>query len=52
MGVSIARISQIEHGEVSSFEVIAPYIAALDGRLDLVGDFGGKTIGLPVTTAA
>jgi len=31
MGVSVARISQIEHGEVSSFEVIARYIEALGG---------------------
>src|SRR5579859_5450537 len=26
LGVSIARISQIEHGEVTSFEVIARYV--------------------------
>ena len=29
MGVSIARVSQIEHGEVTSFEVIARYVEAL-----------------------
>jgi hypothetical protein len=52
MGVSVARISQIEHGEVSSFEVIARYIEALGGRLDLVADFGDKTIRLPVTGTA
>jgi predicted XRE-type DNA-binding protein len=52
MGISVARISQIEHGEVSSFEVIARYIEALGGRLDLVADFGDKTIRLPVTTTA
>ena len=40
LGVSIARISQIEHGEVTSFEVIARYVEALGGRLDLVADFG------------
>jgi len=34
MGVSIARVSQIEHGEVTSFEVIARYVEALGGRLD------------------
>jgi hypothetical protein len=28
MGVSIARVSQIEHGEVTSFEVTARYIEA------------------------
>jgi hypothetical protein len=29
MGVSVARVSQIEHGEVSSFEVIAGYSESL-----------------------
>jgi ribosome-binding protein aMBF1 (putative translation factor) len=36
MGVSIARVSQIEHGDGTSFEVIARYVEALGGRLDLV----------------
>jgi DNA-binding XRE family transcriptional regulator len=26
MGVSVARVSQIEHGDVTSFEVIARYV--------------------------
>ncbi len=52
MGVSIARISQIEHGEVTSFEVIARYVEALGGRLDLVADFGDRTVRLPVSDAA
>jgi transcriptional regulator with XRE-family HTH domain len=34
MGVSVARVSQIEHGEVASFEVIARYVEALGGRFD------------------
>src|SRR5215471_5184246 len=42
MGVSVARVSQIEHGEVTSFEVIARYVEALGGRLDLVADFGDR----------
>jgi ribosome-binding protein aMBF1 (putative translation factor) len=49
LGVSIARVSQIEHGEVTSFEVIARYVEALGGRLDLVADFGDRTVRLPVT---
>jgi ribosome-binding protein aMBF1 (putative translation factor) len=49
MGVSIARVSQIEHGEVVSFEVIARYVEALGGRLDLVADFGDRTVRLPVS---
>ena len=52
MGVSIARVSQIEHGDVTSFEVIARYVEALGGRLDLVADFGDRTIRLPVTDSA
>jgi Helix-turn-helix domain len=49
MGVSVARVSQIEHGEVTSFEVIARYVEALGARLDLVADFGDRTIRLPVS---
>ena len=49
MGVSVARVSQIEHGEVASFEVIARYVEALGGRLDLVADFGDRTVRPPVS---
>ena len=52
MGVSVARVSQIEHGEVTSFEVIARYVEALGGRLDLVADFGDRTVRLPVSDTA
>lgn len=52
LGVSIARVSQIEHGEVTSFEVIARYVEALGGRLDLVADFGDRTVRLPVSDTA
>jgi DNA-binding XRE family transcriptional regulator len=31
IGVSVARVSQIEHGEVTSLEVIARYVEALGG---------------------
>ena len=50
--MSIARISQIEHGDVTSFEVIAWYVEALGGRLDLVADFGDRTVRLPVSDTA
>jgi ribosome-binding protein aMBF1 (putative translation factor) len=49
MDVSIARVSQIEHGNVTSFEVIARYVEALGGRLDLVADFGDRTVRLAVS---
>jgi hypothetical protein len=47
--VSVAQVSQIEHVEVTSFEVIARYVEALGGRLDLAADFGDRTVRLPVT---
>jgi ribosome-binding protein aMBF1 (putative translation factor) len=49
MGVSVARVSQIEHGEVTSIDVIARYVEALGGHLDLVADFGDHTMRLPVS---
>lgn len=49
MGVSIARVSQIEHGEATSIEVIARYVEALGGHLDLVADFGDHTLRIPVS---
>jgi hypothetical protein len=49
MGVSIARVSRIEHGEVTSIDVIARYVEALGGRLDFVADFGDRTLRMPVT---
>jgi hypothetical protein len=45
-------VSQIERGEVTSFEVIARYVEALGGRLDLVADFGDRTVRVPVTDTA
>jgi ribosome-binding protein aMBF1 (putative translation factor) len=52
MAVSVARVCQIEHGEVASFEVIARYVEALGGRLDLVADFGDRSVRLPVSGTA
>ncbi|GHE71159.1 hypothetical protein GCM10017771_95130 [Streptomyces capitiformicae] len=49
MGVSIARVSQIEHGEVATLDVIARYVEALGGRLDLVADFGDHTLRMPAS---
>ena len=46
MGVSQARVSAIEHGEVTAAEVgtIAKYIAALGGQLRIVADFGDEKL--------
>ncbi|MEU4155580.1 helix-turn-helix transcriptional regulator [Actinoplanes sp. NPDC026670] len=44
MGVSVARVSQIEAGAVSTQEVLARYIAALGGTLKLIADFGDEQL--------
>ena len=44
MGVSVARVSQIEAGDVSTQEVLARYIAALGGTLKLIADFGDEQL--------
>lgn len=43
LGVSQARISKIEHGEVSGIDVVRDYITALGGHLDLVATLGDRT---------
>jgi len=42
MGVSQARVSRMEHGDVEKMQVesIAAYVAAIGGHLRLVADFG------------
>lgn len=42
LGVSKARVSQIEHGQADRAAVqgLASYVAALGGRLELVANFG------------
>jgi hypothetical protein len=52
LGWSIARISQIQHGDATSFEVIARYVEAPGRRLDLFADFGHRTVRLPVSDTA
>lgn len=44
MGVSVARISQIEAGSVSTQDVLARYIEALGGTLKLIADFGDEQL--------
>ena len=44
MGVSVARISQIEAGDVSTQEVLSRYITALGGTLKLIADFGDEQL--------
>ncbi len=42
MGISVARVSQIELGEVSTRDVMDRYVRALGGVLTLVADFGDE----------
>lgn len=46
MGVSTARVSQIEHGQVDRAAIrgLAVYVAALGGHLELVADFGDQRL--------
>jgi DNA-binding XRE family transcriptional regulator len=43
LGVSQARISKIEHGEVSGIDVVRAYVAALGGSIDVVARLGDRT---------
>lgn len=52
MGVTPGRVSQIEHGEVSTVEALANYIVALGGRLELIADIGGHLLKMPANPAA
>jgi DNA-binding XRE family transcriptional regulator len=44
MGVSQARVSQIEHGKVGGMDIVRAYVTALGGTLDVVADFGSYTV--------
>jgi DNA-binding XRE family transcriptional regulator len=43
LGVSQARISKIEHGEISGIDVVRAYVAALGGTLDIVATLGDRS---------
>jgi DNA-binding XRE family transcriptional regulator len=43
LGVSQARISKIEHGEISGIDVVRAYVAALGGSIDVVARLGDRT---------
>ena len=44
MGVSVGRISQIEHGDLSGLDVLDRYVQALGGELALVATFGDEQL--------
>ena len=41
--VSQARISKIEHGEISGIDILRTYITALGGSIELVATLGERT---------
>lgn len=43
LGVSQARVSKIEHGQVSGIDIVRTYINALGGSIDLVARLGDRT---------
>ncbi|MGI9006556.1 MAG: helix-turn-helix domain-containing protein [Streptosporangiaceae bacterium] len=43
LGVSQARVSKIEHGEISGIDIIRAYVAALGGTIDMVARIGDRT---------
>ena len=43
LGVSQARVSKIEHGEISGIDVVRAYVAALGGSVDVVVRLGDRS---------
>ena len=52
MGVTKSCVSQIERGEVSTVDVIARYVQAIGGRLQISAIFGDDLFVLQSTDAA
>ncbi|MFI0447377.1 helix-turn-helix domain-containing protein [Actinomadura sp. 6N118] len=44
MGISQARVSQIEHGKITSMDLVRDYIVALGGTLDVVAHVGDWSV--------
>jgi DNA-binding XRE family transcriptional regulator len=43
MGVSQARISKIEHGEISGIDVVRSYVTALGGTINVIASLGDRS---------
>lgn len=43
LGVSQARISKIEHGEISGIDIVRAYVAALGGSIDMIARLGDRS---------
>lgn len=44
MGVSQARVSQIEHGKITEMDAVRAYVEALGGTVDVIAHVGDWTI--------
>jgi DNA-binding XRE family transcriptional regulator len=43
LGVTQARISKIEHGEISCIDIVRAYVAALGGTVSLTASLGDRS---------
>ena len=43
LGAAQARISKIEHGEISGIDVVRAYVSALGGSIDVVARLGDRS---------
>jgi transcriptional regulator with XRE-family HTH domain len=43
LGVSQARVSRIEHGDISGIDVIRAYVTALGGTIELIARLGDRS---------
>lgn len=43
LGVTQARVSKIEHGEISGIDIVRAYVDALGGSLDIVATLGDRS---------
>jgi len=44
MGISQARVSQIEHGKITEMDAVRAYVEALGGTVDVIARVGDWTI--------
>jgi predicted XRE-type DNA-binding protein len=51
MGVSQARVSQLEHGKVTEVDAIRGYVEALGGTVDVVARVGDWTVRVALSPA-
>ena len=43
LGVSQARISKIEHGEISGIDIVRAYVTALGGTINVIASLGDRS---------